>query len=135
KDEGRFTLDDVITHLNEKLVRRHPHVFGDQAAHTASEAIGQWEKLKAAERKSKGQADRSMLAGIPRTMPALAYAQAVQERAARAGFRWDDPDRVLDKVAEELEELRREESPRRREEEFGDLLFALVGAAQRLGVE
>ena len=76
-----------------------------------------------------------MLAGVPKTMPALAYAQAVQERAARAGCDWDKPDAIVDKVAEELGELRRAESVRRREEEFGDLLFAMVGAAQRMGVE
>jgi tetrapyrrole methylase family protein / MazG family protein len=135
KDAGTFTLDDVIAFLHEKLVRRHPHVFGDQAAKTASEAVGQWEKLKAAERDAKGQSERSMLAGVPKTMPALAYAQAVQGRAARAGFDWDAPDAILDKVMEELAELRQEASAERREEEFGDLLFAMVGTAQRMGVE
>ncbi|MEX2430831.1 MAG: nucleoside triphosphate pyrophosphohydrolase, partial [Dehalococcoidia bacterium] len=135
EDDGRFTLADIIAHLNEKLVRRHPHVFGDQAASTAAEAIGQWEKLKAAERESKGQGERSMLAGVPKTMPALAYAQAVQGRAVRAGFDWDAPDAVLDKVAEELAELREETAAARREEEFGDLLFAMVGAAHRMGVQ
>ena len=134
-DEGTFTIDDVVGQLDAKLVRRHPHVFGEETARTAEEVKGLWERLKAAERESKGEGERSMLAGVSTNMPALAYAQAVVARARRAGFDWDDPDAVFDKVAEELAEVRGAESPQRQEEELGDLLFALTAAAHRLGVD
>ena len=134
-DEGAFTMDDVSVQLNEKLIRRHPHVFEDAAARTATEVTGQWERLKAEERSKKGEGDRSMLSGVSRAMPALAYAQSVLSRARRAGFDWDDPDAVFDKVAEEAGELRDSKTPQRREEEFGDLLLALVAAAHRMDID
>lgn len=134
-DEGTFTMDDVAAQLNEKLVRRHPHVFENASASTPTEVTGQWERLKAEERSKKGEADRSMLSGVSRAMPALAYALSVLSRARRAGFDWDDPDAVFDKVAEETAELRATETPMRREEEFGDLLLALVGAAHRMDID
>ena len=134
-DEGTFTIDDVVSHLDAKLVRRHPHVFGDATARTAEEVKGLWERLKATEREAKGEGERSMLAGVSMNMPALAYAQGVVSRARRAGFDWDDPDAVFDKVAEELAEVREAESPKRREEELGDLLFAMTAAAHRMGVD
>ena len=134
-DEGAFTMDDVAAQLNEKLVRRHPHVFEDASARTPTEVTGQWERVKAEERSKKGESDRSMLAGVSRAMPALAYAHAVLSRARRAGFDWDAPDAVFEKVAEEAAELRAAETPARREEEFGDLLLALVGVAHRLDVD
>ncbi|MCY4581973.1 MAG: nucleoside triphosphate pyrophosphohydrolase [Chloroflexi bacterium] len=134
-DEGTFSMDDVAAQLNEKLVRRHPHVFEDAAASTPTEVTGQWERLKAEERARKGEGDRSMLAGVSRAMPALAYAHSVLSRARRAGFDWDDPDTVFDKVAEEAAELRASETSARREEEFGDLLLALVGAAHRMDID
>jgi len=135
RDEGTFTIADVIDFLNRKLVRRHPHVFGDAQAHTASEGIGQWEKVKAAERADKGQQDKSMLDGVPKAMPALAYANAVLGRARRAGFDWDNPDVIFDKIGEELRELATEASGKRQEEEFGDVLLAAVGAAVRMGID
>ena len=134
-DDGTFTIDDVAVQLNEKLVRRHPHVFEDAAARTPTEVTGQWERVKAEERSHKGEGERSMLAGVSRAMPALAYAHAVLSRARRAGFDWDDPDAIFDKVAEETAELRAADSLQRREEEFGDLLLALAGAALRLDVD
>ena len=134
-DEGTFTMDDVAAQLNQKLVRRHPHVFEDAAARTANEVTGQWERLKAKERSDKGEAHRSMLAGVSRAMPALAYAHSVLSRARRAGFDWDDPDTAFDKVAEEATELREADTPQRREEEFGDLLLALVAAAHRMDID
>ncbi|MDE2838515.1 MAG: nucleoside triphosphate pyrophosphohydrolase [Chloroflexota bacterium] len=134
-DEGTFTMDDVAAQLNQKLVRRHPHVFEDATARTATEVTGQWERLKAEERSNKGEAERSMLAGVSRAMPALAYAHSVLSRARRAGFDWDDPDTAFDKVAEEATELRETETPQRREEEFGDLLLALVAAAHRMDID
>lgn len=134
-DEQAFTIDDVVSGVNTKLVRRHPHVFGDASAHSAEEVKGQWERLKAQERARKGRASASMLDGVSKTMPALAYAEAVLGRARQAGFDWDDPGMSFEKVAEEVAELRGAESPQRREEEFGDLLFALVGAAHRLKID
>jgi MazG family protein len=134
-DEGRFSMADVVEQLDHKLVRRHPHVFGDAEARTASEGIGQWERMKAAERYAKGQGHRSMLDGVPKAMPALAYANAVLSRARRAGFDWDDPDTVFDKIAEEVRELAAEESMARKEEELGDVLFATAGAAVRMGID
>ena len=134
-DNGTFGISDVVTALNEKLVRRHPHVFGEEQARTASEGIGQWEKMKAKEREAKGQEDRSMLAGVPKAMPALAYAGTVLGRARRAGFDWDDPDAIFDKVAEELRELSEAASEKRREEELGDVLLAVAGAAVRMGID
>ncbi len=135
EDEGAFAMDDVAERVNAKLVRRHPHVFGDAAARTSSEVKGQWERLKAEERAEKGAADASMLSGVSRAMPALAYAQAALSRARRAGFDWDSSDASFDKVAEEAAEIRAADTPRRKEEEFGDLLLALVGAAQTMGVD
>lgn len=134
-DEGAFAIDDVVARVNAKLVRRHPHVFGEAAARTSAEVKGQWESLKAEERAEKGHADASMLSGVSRAMPALAYAQAALGRARRAGFDWDSPDAAFDKVAEEAAEIRAAETPQRREEEFGDLLLALVGAAHSMGVD
>ncbi len=134
-DEGTFDVTDVVSLLNAKLVRRHPHVFGEARARTASEGIGQWERVKAEERSAKGEASRSMLAGVSKSMPALAYAGAVVGRARRAGFDWDDPDVIFDKIAEELQELRNTETHRRREEEFGDVLLAVVGASLRMGID
>ncbi len=134
-DEGAFTIDDVIEQVNAKLVRRHPHVFADASARTPEEVKGQWERVKAQERARQGRADASMLDGVSKSMPALAYAEAVLGRARQAGFDWDDPGKSFEKVAEEVGELRAAESPQRREEEFGDLLFALVGAAHRLDID
>jgi len=134
-DEGTFNIGDVIDFLNRKLVRRHPHVFGDAQARTASEGIGHWERMKAVERADKGQTDKSMLDGVPKAMPALAYGNAVLGRARRAGFDWDDPDAIFDKIGEELRELAAEESAARKEEEFGDVLLAAVGAAVRMGID
>ena len=134
-DEEQFSMEDVVDQLNRKLVRRHPHVFGDAEARTAAEGIGQWEKVKAAEREQEGQVEKSMLDGVPKAMPALGYANAVLGRARRAGFDWDDPDAIFDKIGEELRELAEVESQTRKEEEFGDVLLAAAGAAVRMGID
>ena len=105
KDEGTFEIGDVLAQLNEKLVRRHPHVFGEERARTAAEGISHWERMKASEREMRGGPPRSMLGGVPRAMPALAYAYAVLGRARRAGFDWDDPDTIFEKLAEEVREF------------------------------
>jgi tetrapyrrole methylase family protein/MazG family protein len=134
-DEGAFDMADVVAHLNEKLIRRHPHVFGEGAAATATDVTGQWERIKAAERAGKGQGERSMLDGVPRAMPALGYAGAVLARARRAGFDWDGDEGAFAKVAEEAVELRDAPEGGEREREFGDLLQALVGAGLRMGLD
>ena len=135
KDEGAFEIGDVLAQLNEKLVRRHPHVFGEERARTAAEGIGHWERMKAYEREMRGGPPRSMLGGVPRAMPALAYAYAVLGRARRAGFDWDDPDTIFEKLAEEVRELAEAAPGPRAEEELGDVLLAVAGAAVRMGLD
>ena len=132
EDSGKFTRDEVMGTLVDKLVRRHTHVFGDKQASGADDAIANWEEVKRQERAASGA---SILDGVPKNMPALAYAQAVQGRAERAGFDWDSFQGVLDKVAEELSEIDAAGSDEEREKELGDLLFSVVNAARWLGIE
>ncbi len=125
-EEGAFTFDDVAAALAEKLVRRHPHVFGDVKADTPAEVLRNWQAIKAGEKEG---AAGSALGGIPRHLPALLRAQRIQARAARVGFDWERTAAVLDKVEEEVHELRAalaagDDAGTR--EEIGDLLFALV---------
>ena len=132
EESGAFTAQDVFGGVVEKLVRRHPHVFGDVVLGDASEALPRWDQIK---RQEMAGSQRSILDGAPKVMPALAYAQAVQGRAARMGFDWDDYTGVIDKVVEELKEIETAESDSARESELGDLLFSLVNAARWLGIE
>jgi tetrapyrrole methylase family protein/MazG family protein len=134
-EAGVFDLGDVVAGIVAKLIRRHPHVFGAQQAGDAATVLRNWEALKRAERAAaEHAAERSMLDGVPRAMPALASAQAVQDRAARVGFDWPDVGGVVDKVAEEARELAGA-PPEGRQEELGDLLFTIVNLARRLGVD
>ena len=132
EDSGVFTRDDVLETLVGKLLRRHPHVFGDERASGPDEAIANWDAVKRQEKAASGE---SILEGVPKNMPALAYAQAVQGRAERAGFDWDSFQGVLDKVAEELAEIEAADSDGEREAELGDLLFSVVNAARWLGID
>ena len=132
EDGGEFDREDVFRGLVDKLVRRHPHVFGDKRAPDAEGAIANWDAIKRQERAASGA---SILDGVPKNMPALAYAQAVQGRAERAGFDWDDFQGVLDKVTEELTEIEAAGTDEERERELGDLLFSVVNAARWLGIE
>jgi MazG family protein len=143
-EAGVFDLADVQAAIATKIVRRHPHVFGDAVARTASDVNRQWERIKADERAAAADAaiesgesggDRSALDGISPSLPALAASQEMQERAANLGYDWPSLDGVLDKVAEEADELRRAASDAERAEEFGDLLFVLVNVARRRGIE
>ena len=146
-EAGVFDLVDVQTAIASKIVRRHPHVFGDAVATTTSDVGRQWERIKADERASAAagmNADgdppaisvpRSALDGISPSMPALAASQEMQERAANLGYDWPSIDGVLDKVVEEAEELRQAANDAERAEEFGDLLFVLVNVARRRGIE
>ena len=129
-EAGEFDISDVIRAIASKMVRRHPHVFGDVSVSCAHDVLVNWEAIKKAEREE----GKTMFEGIPRHMPALQAAQEVQGRAARVGFDWKDLQPVLDKVAEEIHELKRAKSPNEVQSEMGDLLFALVNAARHLGV-
>ena len=134
REANEFSPEDVFRTVNEKLLRRHPHVFGEAQASTPREVEVQWEELKRHER-SQRQEERSLLDGAPRTMPALAYSQALQERAARVGFDWEDVQGVLQKMDEEREELQRAESLEEWEVELGDLLFTMVNLSRWLKVD
>lgn len=130
REEGRFDAPQVFRRLIDKLVRRHPHVFGQAQADTAEEVLARWEAIKGGER-----AEASLMEGLPKTLPALAQAQALQERAARVGFDWSDPQGVAEKVAEEVAELQGAASDQERRRELGDLLFSLVNLARWLDLD
>ena len=132
ENSGEFARDDVLGALVDKLLRRHPHVFGDKQATSPDDAIANWDAVKRQEREASGT---SILDGVPKNMPALAYAQAVQGRAERAGFDWDSFQGVLDKVTEELAEIEAAGSDEEREKELGDLLFSVVNAARWMGID
>jgi MazG family protein len=140
-EAGVFDLADVQAAIASKILRRHPHVFGDAEARTATDVNRQWERIKADERaaaadETGGDAvPKSALDGISPSMPALAASQEMQERAANLGYDWPTIDGVLDKVAEEAEELRRATDAAEQAEEFGDLLLVLVNVARRRGIE
>jgi tetrapyrrole methylase family protein/MazG family protein len=106
REAGEFQLTDVLASVNRKLVRRHPHVFGDVSVADAREVERNWERIKEEERQQKGQR-KSSVDGIPKDLPALTYAQLMQDRVARVGFEWEDISGVLDKIVEEVEEFRR----------------------------
>jgi MazG family protein len=132
EEAGQFTFNDVAKAISDKMVRRHPHVFGDVAIASASAQTIAWEEHKAAERAAKGAA--SALAGVGVGLPALTRAAKLQRRAARVGFDWKDVAPVFDKIAEEIVELRAamSEDAARIEDEIGDLLFAVVNLARHL---
>ncbi len=125
-----FAMADVVEKIREKLVRRHPHVFGGPKASDADEVERNWEQLKALEGNRKSATD-----GIPAGMPALAHAQLLQDRVSRRGFEWEDISGVIDKVSEEVEELKAASTPEEREQELGDLLFSVVNLARWLGIQ
>ncbi|MDI9441838.1 MAG: nucleoside triphosphate pyrophosphohydrolase [Firmicutes bacterium] len=131
-----FTIDDVISNLSEKLIRRHPHVFGEGEADTPAEVARNWDAIK---RTEKAAAERtSVLDGVPRVFPALMRAEKVQKKAAKVGFDWDEPAPVLMKVEEELDEVReayRRQDQEALQEELGDLLFAAVNFARFVNVD
>ncbi len=134
EEEGRFGFDDVANSLADKLVRRHPHVFADAVVAGTEHVLQNWERIKAEEREGEG----STLGGVPRHLPALQKAQRVQSRAARVGFDWPDATGALDKIEEEIAEIREELGTGRREairDEMGDLFFALVNLSRFMGDE
>ncbi len=135
-EEGSFAFDDVAEHIYTKLVRRHPHVFGDAEAKDPAAVLKTWESVK---KREKGEdTRRSAVEGIPRQMPALSRAQQVQHKAARVGFDWDSIDPVFAKIDEELRELHEaiaKKSQEAMQDELGDLLFAVVNASRFLGIQ
>jgi len=133
-EEGDFGMAEVIAHISEKLVRRHPHVFGDLVVEGVDEVLHNWEGLKEEERKRAG-AGRGALDGVPDALPALAQALEIQSRAARLGFDWRSVDGVRGKVDEELAELQVAGDALDRQAEVGDLLFAVVNYARWVGVD
>lgn len=142
-DAGAFTMADVARDINDKLIRRHPHVFGERSADSADEVLAIWDSVKLAEKGAKdadaaeaGERPEGLLEGVPRSLPALMEAQKVSRKAASAGFEWETVADVWDKVAEERAEFEAEApGTAERELEFGDLLFALVNVARKEGID
>ncbi|MBC8332223.1 MAG: nucleoside triphosphate pyrophosphohydrolase [Anaerolineae bacterium] len=132
---GEFTMADVINGIHTKLVRRHPHVFGDADIDEADAVIKNWERLKAAERKANGEEKKGLLDGVANALPALTQAQTYQKRVVRVGFDWPDIWGVMDKICEEIEEIRTAPNDAARASEVGDLLFAIVNLARWLKID
>ncbi len=130
-EAGEFEVGDVLNSINNKLIHRHPHIFGSLKVKDAEEVALNWEVLKQEER----EPDTSILASVPKQMPALGYSQEIQRRVAQVGFDWEDIDGVIDKLAEEVSEFKQADSQEKRGQEFGDLLFTLANIARRLGVD
>jgi tetrapyrrole methylase family protein/MazG family protein len=133
-EEGFFQMPDVIAGIHEKLIRRHPHVFGDLDVDDVDEVLHNWESLKESERSEAGSA-KGLLDGVPVFLPALAQAEEIQDRVVRVGFDWPAIEGVLDKVHEELEEIANAQDDEQVASEVGDLLFAVVNYARWLGVD
>jgi MazG family protein len=134
REEGTFDIYDAVTAIHDKLVRRHPHVFGDVVAGDAEQVLVNWEKLKQDERKAE---NKSVLSGVPQAMPALLKASRLTEKAARVGFDWRRTDDVFDKLDEELGELREAvaaEDAQNIHDEIGDLLFTIGNIARKVNV-
>jgi len=130
-EAGEFQIGDVLRSINAKLLRRHPHVFGDVQVTSAAEVSHRWQEIKQEERGG----EESLLASVPQQMPALAYSQAIQDRASGSGFDWQTLEGVLGKLSEELSELERSPSHDERLKEFGDVLFTMVNVARWLGLD
>ena len=130
-EEREFDIVDVYQKLIDKLIRRHPHVFGDQEAQDLKEVEMNWESLKQEEREEGD----SLLSGVPVEMPALTYSQSIQRRVASVGFDWNEAGDVIDKLVEEVQELSQAESKEEKSREFGDLVFTLVNIARKMDID
>jgi len=131
REAGEFSLEDVLHSINTKMIKRHPHVFDGKEIADAEEANISWQEIK--EREKNGS--QSLLAGIPGSLPALAYSQTVGRRVAAIGFDWENADDILDKLVEEVEELKNAATPEERNHEFGDVLLVLASVARRMDVD
>lgn len=137
-DEEHFSIDDVTQAICDKMIRRHPHVFGEETQRSVEAQTVAWEDIKAKERAEKSKQDPSALAGVAMALPALMRSEKLQKRAARTGFDWTDPKDIFNKLEEEIGEVREaidEQDPEHIEEELGDLLFVAVNLARRLNVD
>lgn len=134
EEAGLFNLQDVVNGISEKMIRRHPHVFGNVAADDADAVVTNWETIKAAERKNKSP-DTSALADIANALPALLRAQKLQKRASRTGFDWNNVEGAIEKLDEEINELRAAATDEHKAEEAGDMLFAAVNVCRLSGVD
>ena len=138
-DEGRYTVSDSLRAISDKLIRRHPHIFGPPGSRvrTAGQVVEQWEQIKAREQRDAGER-RSILRGVPSSLPSLLRAHEIGTRVAAIGFDWAKTTDVVDKIEEEVAELREaiaHGSHERAEEEMGDLLFSIANLARKLGIE
>jgi tetrapyrrole methylase family protein/MazG family protein len=130
-ESKQFNIDDVVRGISQKLIHRHPHVFGGQKVKNVVEVEQNWETLKQEER-VEGE---SILAGMPEQMPALAYSQSMQRRVAGVGFDWEKVQEIIDKLAEEVAEIKQAANQQEKAKEFGDLLFTLANIARRLDID
>ncbi|CAA7617486.1 nucleoside triphosphate pyrophosphohydrolase [Candidatus Terasakiella magnetica] len=139
REEGGFDFDAIAAAIADKMVRRHPHVFGEASARTAGQQVEAWEDTKAQERAERAKGGLSILDGVARTLPPMTRALKLQRRAARVGFDWDKAVTILDKLAEESREIAHEieiEAPHDRlEDEMGDILFVCVNLARKLDID
>lgn len=126
-ETGLYDIESVINQLCEKLIRRHPHIYGDFDAKDSDAVKQNWEQIKLQE---KGNKVKSVLSGVPKSMPSLVKALRMQDKAAQVGFDWENKEQVWEKVEEEMAEFRQAVSAKEREEEFGDLLFSLINYAR-----
>ena len=137
-EAGHFRIEDCLTAINQKLIRRHPHIFGDVTARTAEDVKRNWDVIKAGEKSAKGQAKGALLDGVSRAQPALAEASQISAKAAAQGFDWPSIEPVFEKLQEELTELdeaRAAGQPAEIEDEFGDILFVMVNLARFLRLD
>jgi MazG family protein len=137
-EDGTFDVADALHTVNEKLVRRHPHVFAREAALSPADVTRQWDAIKRDEKAARGEVPRGVLEGVPAALPALMRASTLCRKAASVGFDWPGVDGILDKMDEEVRELRHaitEGTPEEAAEELGDLLFVLANLGRRLGVD
>jgi len=136
-ENGHFNMSDVLKGIIKKLLRRHPHVFGDTDVSGSDEILSNWEEIKKKERKDNNKDWDSIFSGIPRALPALHFAYEVQNRASRLGFDWDLSEDVYKKILEELEELKIEidNNTLSAQDEMGDLLFSIINYSRHLGID
>ena len=130
-EQQAWDIADALNSVCDKLVKRHPHIYGDVVAEDEAAVKRNWEQIKLAEGKGK----KTVLSGVPKALPAMVKAMRMQEKTAQFGFDWDIRDQVWDKVREEMEEFRTAATPETREEEFGDLLFSLINYARWQGID
>jgi MazG family protein len=137
-EENLFRIEDALDAITQKLIRRHPHVFGDETAETEGAVLKRWNEIKAEEKRTKGATDSTLLGSVPRSLPALVEAQQISTRAAQVGFDWENAGQVIDKLHEEIAEFaeaRAGGSHEQLEDELGDMLFVLVNLARFVKVD